>query len=88
MSYQKFKTFFNRQRHNERMKHQHSLSHHSWCPLLKNSNFIMARMKQTAKNSMDSKAPLKHLATKAARAAVPSQGGSKSHINTIQAQLL
>jgi histone H3 len=48
----------------------------------------MARTKQTAKKSTGSKASVKQLATKAARVAVPAQGGSKSCINIVQEQLL
>jgi hypothetical protein len=43
----------------------------------------MARMKQTAKKST-----VKQLATKAARVSAPSAGELKSHINTVQEQLL
>jgi hypothetical protein len=45
-------------------------------------------MKQMAKKSTGGKASLKQLATKAAMAAVPAAGGSKSHINIVQEQLL
>jgi hypothetical protein len=45
-------------------------------------------MKQTAKKSTGSKASVKQLATKAARAAVLLAGGSKSRIDIIQEQLL
>jgi hypothetical protein len=45
-------------------------------------------MKQTAKKSTGSKASVKQLATKAARAAALLGGGSKSRIDIIQEQLL
>jgi histone H3 len=48
----------------------------------------MARTKQMAKKSTGSKASRKQLATKAARAAAPAAGGSKSRINIVQEQLL
>jgi histone H3 len=48
----------------------------------------MARTKQTARKSTGGKASVKQLATKAARAAVPLAGESKSCINIIQEQLL
>jgi hypothetical protein len=48
----------------------------------------MARTKQTAKKTTDSKASVKQLATKAAMASAPSAEESKGHINTVQEQLL
>jgi histone H3 len=48
----------------------------------------MARTKQTAKKSTGSKASVKELTTKAARAAAPKAGGAKSCIDIIQEQLL
>jgi hypothetical protein len=49
-----------------------SANHHYW-----NRTVVMARTKQTARRSSGGKAPRKHLATKAARKAMPTAGGVK-----------
>jgi histone H3 len=50
----------------------------------------MDRTKQTARKSTGGKASVKQLATKAARAAVPSAGGIKiaASLDTVQEQLI
>jgi hypothetical protein len=70
------------------MKHQRSLSHHLGANLFKNSTFIMARTKQTAKKLTGGKALVKQLSTKAARWQRHHEGESKSRIITLQEQLL